>query len=119
MYRKFPKYDARNYNCSLFPLIKARHIHHTCYGGLEILRYDLLPLSVFGHWLIHGVAGGSIWMNKAVTRQNKSFLAKKLPFLFKYPNVLQRILHLWCRLPWLLKLGIIVFGIRRLLLHSV
>lgn len=102
-YRRFPKYDARRYQCALLPWLKARHIHHTAYGGLELLWVDMLPLSVTGHWVIHVLAGGAGRMEKAVTRQNRNAKALPLPWLWRYPNPAQRALHAWCRVPNVLK----------------
>lgn len=110
-YRRYPKYRARQYQCAIFPWLKARHIHHTAYGGPERLWLDLLPVSVTAHWLIHGVAGGSVWMQKAVTRQNK--MARRLPMsqVWQYPNMLQCLLHLWGRLPAILKGALTVMAV--------
>jgi hypothetical protein len=110
-YRKLPKHDARKYDCSLFPWLKARHIHHTSYKGPERLYWDMLPLSVAAHWLIHGVAGGVLTMPKAVTRQNR--IARRLPlrWLWKYPNPAQRLLHAWCRVPGCLRVAGILLGL--------
>jgi hypothetical protein len=112
---RYPKYDARRYQCSLFPWLKARHIHHTRYGGVELLWLDMLPLSVSAHWLIHVVAGGSGQMEKAVTIQNRN--AKTLPctWLWKYPNPIQRFLHAWCRVPTTLKWMAAWIGVWRLI----
>jgi hypothetical protein len=102
-YRRFPKYDARRYQCAMLPWLKARHIHHTTYRGPEWLWVDMLPLSVTGHWVIHVLAGGSGRMAKAVTRQNRNAKALPLTGLWRYPNPAQRALHAWCRVPWLLR----------------
>lgn len=110
-YRRFPKHDARKYRCAIFPWAKARHIHHTTYNGPEVLWLDLLPLSVPAHWFVHGVLGGSLWMAKAVTRQNRNANHLPLPWLWRYPNPAQRLFHLWARIPLLLKLGILGYAI--------
>jgi len=92
-------YKARDYRCALFPWLEARNIHHTAYGGPEEMWWDLLPLSLTAHWIIHGIAGGSVTMPKAVTRQNRMARALPLTWLWKYPNPAQRLLHGWCRVP--------------------
>lgn len=87
--------------CSVFPWLPAKHRHHTNYHRYkeEIPWLDLVPVSKTGHWVIHGLAGGVGWMDKAVTRQNQ--IARSLPLttIWKYPNPVQRLLHLWCRIP--------------------
>lgn len=84
--------------CHLIPILKAKHRHHTTYRDFGRDRdAHTIPLSPLAHWLIHGVLGGSIWMPKAVTRQNKTARALGLPWLLGYPNPLQRIAHAWCR----------------------
>ena len=92
-------YNARNYRCAMFPWLKGRNIHHTAYGGPERLWWDLLPLSLTAHWVIHGLLGGSLTMPKADTRQNRMARALPLSWLWKYPNPLQRCVHWWCRIP--------------------
>ena len=87
--------------CSVFPWLRAKHRHHTNYRRFkeEIPWVDTVPVSKVGHWVIHGLAGGVLWMDKAVTRQNQ--LARWLPVstLWRYPNPAQRVIHLWCRFP--------------------
>jgi hypothetical protein len=102
-YRKFPKYDARKYQCCVFPWLKARHIHHTTYKGPEWLWLDMLPVSMPAHRLIHVVAGGSGRMVKAVTIQNRRARSMPLAWLWRYPNPLQRCIHAWGRVPNVLK----------------
>ena len=86
--------------CALLPWLPAKHRHHTNYHRFnhEIPWLDLVPVSKTGHWVIHGLAGGVLWMDKAVTRQNQIARALPLTTLWKYPNPAQRLLHLWCRL---------------------
>ena len=96
--------------CSVFPWLKAEHRHHTNYHRYkeEIPWLDLVPVSTAGHWAIHGLAGGVLFMDKAVTRQNR--IARWLPLtpLWKYPNPAQRAIHAWCRLPVPGKAGLIL-----------
>ena len=93
--------DEMKKRCSVFPWLKAQHRHHTNYHRYkeEIPWLDLVPVSKTGHWVIHGLAGGVGWMDKAVTRQNQIARALPLTTLWKYPNPVQRLLHLWCRIP--------------------
>jgi hypothetical protein len=118
----YQRYNAKKYRCCILPFFQAQYLHHTDYSRYndgEQLWVDLLPVSGLAHWLLHGVAGGSIWMGKAVTRQNR--LAKRLglKWLLGYPNPLQRTLHAWGRLPIqfkdLLGLMILVWVIKSLL----
>lgn len=110
-YRHYPKYDARKYQCCIFPWLKARHIHHTTYKGLELLWLDMLPVSVPAHWLLHVVAGGSGRMEKAVTIQNRNAKALPLTWLWRYPNPVQRIIHMWGRVPAVLKWAALWLGV--------
>lgn len=113
MTRYIPRhgYDARRYRCAMFPWLRARNIHHAAYGGPERLWWDLLPLSLTAHWILHGLAGGSVTMRKAVTRQNRMARALPLPWLWRYPNPAQRCLHWWCRIPvWLRWWGLVAWG---------
>jgi hypothetical protein len=76
---KIGKYTSRKYG--------KYNIHHTGVGyrhlGHEELGKDVLPLCPFAHWLIHG-----------------GNMKAKAPW---QPNIIQKLLHLWCSLPLLLK----------------
>jgi hypothetical protein len=107
------RYKAKNYRCCILPVFQAQQLHHTTYSRYnngEQLWVDLLPVCLLAHWLLHGVAGGSLWMGKAVTRQNRMAKRLKLRWLLGYPNPLQRALHMWGRLPVLVKclLGVLI-----------
>jgi hypothetical protein len=107
------RYKAKNYRCCILPVFQAQHLHHTTYARYnngEQLWVDLLPVCGFSHWLLHGVAGGSLWMRKAVTRQNRMAKRLGLKWLLGYPNPLQRTLHMWGRLPASIKdlLGLLI-----------
>jgi hypothetical protein len=85
--------------CQLLPWLKANHRHHThythgkWYGPPYRMGWDILRLSPFAHWLIHGIAGGTLTMNRSVTRQNAMAERLPLPWLWRYPNPVQRVLH--------------------------
>ena len=107
------KFDARKYRCAILPFFKARYLHHTNYyryNDGEILWIDLLPVCGLSHWLLHAIAGGSLWMKDAVRRQNRMARQWNLEWLLSYPNPLQRCLHLWGRLYWPLKIVVIAYG---------
>ncbi|PZD70602.1 hypothetical protein C1752_10452 [Acaryochloris thomasi RCC1774] len=78
-----------NYRCALCPwkrTYKYAHVHHTNYRryGHELIGIDLLPLAPGSHRFIHRWLG---WGDRVRTQR-----------LGKYPNLLQRLAHLWCRL---------------------
>ena len=98
--------------CQLLPWLKANHRHHThyiygpWYGPPYVMGWDILNLSPRAHWLVHGLAGGTLTMRQAVTRQNRVARLMPLTWLWRYPNPAQRLLHAVARVNWLLsKIG--------------
>jgi hypothetical protein len=97
-------YELRTANCELymFPWVRIGkysskkygkyNIHHTGVGyrhlGEEKLWKDVLPLCPLAHWIIHG-----------------GNMKAKAPW---QPNLLQKMLHLWCSFPLLIKRLILV-----------
>jgi len=88
-YAKHPVWlKAVVYRCSMFPWIKIGRgrkyrIHHLHYRNLgnERLRRDVVPLCPFAHdFIIHGMLSGF----RSAGKQKR------------YPNLGQRIVHLWC-----------------------
>lgn len=84
---------AWKYRCALRPWVRTygyAHVHHTNYKryGHEWIWMDLIPLSPGSHSFIHQWLGGA----KTVTEQNQRG---------RYPNLLQRLIHAWCRVTWL------------------
>lgn len=100
------------YRCSMFPWLKVGrgrryNCHHMHYRNLGDERYrrDIICLSPFAHnVIIHGLASGF----KRPSQQKN------------YPNTAQKILHLWCVLPIVLKVlavsGVIYVG--TMFIHS-
>ncbi|NEQ25376.1 MAG: general secretion pathway protein GspF [Microcoleus sp. SIO2G3] len=105
-----------HYRCSMFPWVtvgrKARgkycryHIHHTHYSGNyqrnERLWLDVLPLCPFAHRVIHRGLGGS---DRARAQRHR------------FPNLVQRLAHAWCRLPIagkIIVLGAVLVGVLRM-----
>jgi len=76
------------YRCGLFPWVRIGNekryaCHHTNYRNLgnERLRKDVIPLCPFAHdFVIHGILSGF----KSAGKQGG------------YPNLSQRLVHLWC-----------------------
>ena len=84
--RTFAIWGNRDALCPLIKLKHGGHIHHTTYRRFdhERLFTDLIPLSPASHTFVHLWLG---WGRRVRTQR-----------LGKYPNVMQRIVHLWCRL---------------------
>lgn len=102
--------------CSIIPVLKANHRHHTSYAAYGRDRFaNTIPVSQFAHWLIHGVLGGTVVGGvapvHAVELQNKmaKCFPRPLSGLLWYPNPFQRVVHLWARLPVLVKAGIVLY----------
>jgi hypothetical protein len=90
--------------CQIFFGLQSTIRHHTHYthgihcGKPYRMKWDILYLSKPAHYLVHAVAGGTLWMKDAVTRQNK--MAKwygLLSPILKFPNPIQRTIHLIAR----------------------
>ncbi len=84
---------AWKWRCALCPWKRTygyAHVHHTNYRrvGAEIVWVDLLPLAPSSHRFIHLWLG---WGERVSTQR-----------LGRYPNLLQRLVHVWCRFTWLL-----------------
>lgn len=84
--------ESWKYRCALRPWVRTyglAHAHHTNYKRYhqELIWIDLIPLSPSSHTFIHKWLGGA----KNVTEQKWG----------KYPNLLQRLVHVWCRVTWL------------------
>jgi len=73
--------------CALFPWLKSHTIHHMTYKNLgkEKYRIDVISLSFFAHSFIHSMDTAD------------------------YPNLLQKIIHLWCRIPLFIKIIFLFF----------
>lgn len=100
--------NQSGHRCAMLPWVtvgkkvsgqyRPYRIHHLHYNsvGREKFWWDVLPLCPFAHdWIIHGVLSG--FRSAGQQRQ-------------RYPNAGQRIVHLWCRLPGLLK-GLVVLSV--------
>ena len=89
-----------HYRCAMFPFIKvgkkARYnVHHMNYKNLgnERLWVDVICLSPFAHsFIIHGILSG---FRRPSQQKN-------------YPNTAQRLAHMWCCLPVMIRLALVV-----------
>ena len=88
------------YRCAMFSFIKvgkkARYnVHHMNYKNLgdERLWVDVICLSPFAHgFIIHGILSG---FRRPSQQKN-------------YPNTAQRLAHMWCCLPVMLRAALVV-----------
>lgn len=78
------------------------HTHSEAYGR-ECPGWNYILLCPFAHWLVHNVLGGAWFSDRDVTVQNRRAKMLPLPWLWRYPNLPQRIFHGWCRLPMILR----------------
>jgi hypothetical protein len=86
---------SSHYRCAFFPWVKvgrkARYnVHHMNYKNLgnERLWIDVICLSPFAHsFIIHGILSG---FRRPSQQKN-------------YPNTAQRLAHMWCCLPVMLR----------------
>ena len=82
--------------CAMFPFIRGYHCHHVSYKnfGNEKYKRDIVVLSPFAHkFIIHGVLSG-------FKRPNEQK---------KYPNIFQRIAHLWCQIPLKMTTALVIW----------
>jgi hypothetical protein len=87
--------QSSHYRCAFFPWVrvgrKARYnVHHMNYRNLgnERLWVDVICLSLFAHsFIIHGILSG---FRRPSQQKN-------------YPNTAQRLAHMWCCLPVMLR----------------
>lgn len=101
-YGKHEKWlSAAGNRCTMFPWVRVGKgysyaIHHMNYQnvGKEKLGKDVIPLCPFAHdYIIHGFLSGF----KSAGKQRN------------YPNLMQRLVHLWCvQRRWFKGLGIAV-----------
>jgi len=105
---RHPAFLAQSdHRCALFPWIRCGKVrgqyhryncHHTNYRHLQSERYgrDVLIVSPFAHRvIIHGVLSGFRRPSEQVS----------------YPNTPQRIIHLFCRLPVVIKVAAYPLGV--------
>jgi len=86
---------SSHYRCAFFPWVKVgkKHrynVHHMNYKNLgsERLWVDVICLSPFAHsFIIHGILSG---FRRPSQQKN-------------YPNTAQRLAHMWCCLPVMLR----------------
>jgi hypothetical protein len=86
---------SSHYRCAFFPWVKVGkksryNVHHMNYRNLgkERLWVDVICLSPFAHsFIIHGILSGF----KRPSQQKD------------YPNTAQRLAHVWCCLPVILR----------------
>ena len=106
-YSKHPDWlKAVGYSCTMFPWIKIGQghkyaCHHMNYKNLgnERLGRDVVPLSPFAHnFIIHGVLSGF----KSAGKQRG------------YPNLAQRLAHLWCVQRLWFKMILVLFSLWKL-----
>ncbi len=94
-YSKHPSWlKSVGHRCTMFPWVRIGYgkggyaIHHLHYSNLgqEKLGRDVVPLSRFAHdYIIHGILSGF----KSAGKQRN------------YPNLAQRLAHIWCiQRPW-------------------
>lgn len=89
------------YRCSMFTWVKCGkggryNCHHTNYNhiGEEKLWRDVIVLCPFAHtFIIHGILSG-------FRRPSQQAI---------YPNRWQRLAHAYCRIPPLIRLGVLAF----------
>ena len=85
--------------------------HHTAskvYSDKEKLRpgWNYILLTKWSHWLVHFLGGQLVLNSGNIRSQNRQARRLPLTVLWKYPNILQRCFHSWCRLPHRMKLVI-------------
>ena len=98
---------SSHYRCSLFPWVKVgkKHrynVHHMNYKslGTEQLWVDVICLCPFAHsFIIHGLLSGF----KRPSQQKN------------YPNAAERLAHVWCCIPVLIRLTLVVLMLVNLL----
>jgi hypothetical protein len=91
---------SSHYRCAFFPWVKVgkKHrynVHHMNYRNLrnERLWVDVICLSPFAHsFIVHGILSG---FRRPSQQKN-------------YPNIVQRLAHMWCCLPVILRGALII-----------
>lgn len=95
--------------------------HHTSSDAYDDDKGRLRPgwnyllLSKRSHWFVHFLGGQLFLRGNSIRSQN--YWARRLPltWVWKYPNLLQRAFHSWCRLPHVVK-DLVRFAIQVLLI---
>ena len=77
------------------------HFHHTCPNAYDNEQpgWNYLLLKPWAHTLVHLLGGSLPWeMSRGAVRlQNKRAKRLLVSWLWRYPNLLQRVFHGWCR----------------------
>ena len=100
-------FKSSHYRCAFFPWVKVGrknryNVHHMNYRNLgnERLWVDVICLSTFAHsFIIHGILSG---FRRPSQQKN-------------YPNTAQRLAHMWCCIPVVIRMALVILILINLL----
>lgn len=112
LHQRHPHFlDSLNHRCQFSGAIAGKtirgkyhryHFHHTHSGAYDHEQpgWNYLLLKPWAHTLVHLLGGVLPWeMSRGAVRlQNKRAKNLSVSWVWRYPNLLQRLFHGWCRL---------------------